>query len=427
MNSKQLFKKAISIIPGGVNSPVRAFGAVGGTPVCMEKGKGSRLWSVEGREYLDFCGSWGPMILGHAPEKIIQAIERTAKKGTSFGTNTAIEVEYAQTILDCIPSAEKIRVVNSGTEATMTAIRLARGISNKNKIVKFAGNYHGHSDGLLVEAGSGLLTEGKVSSAGVSTSFATETIVCPYNDIKSFSKIMATEGKNIGGVVVEPIAGNMGLIKPKDDFLEKLRELCSRHKAILIFDEVITGFRLAATTFGTICGVTPDLTCLGKIIGGGLPVGAIVGKREFMEKLSPTGDVYQAGTLSGNPLVLAAGLATIQELVGNPPYDKIKRLSSRLKDGVTAFSKKHNLEISVSQKGGMFTIFFRKSAPINLDEARECDTNKFAIYFNGMLKEGIYLPPSQFETNFISASHNEEDIDIFLESLFRVCHKIVNY
>ncbi|MHC4873599.1 MAG: glutamate-1-semialdehyde 2,1-aminomutase [Planctomycetota bacterium] len=424
MNSKDLFNKACTLIPGGVNSPVRAFGSVGGPPVYMKKGKGSRIWSVEDKEYLDFCSSWGPMILGHAPDNVIAAIKKAAESGTSFGTNTAIEVEYAELLCSTIPYAEKVRLVNSGTEATMTAIRLARGITGKSKIVKFIGNYHGHSDGLLVAPGSGLLTQGESSSAGVSSAIVSEMLVCPYNDIESITKIMEAEGDNIGGVILEPIAGNMGMVEPRDGFLETVRGLCSKHNSILIFDEVITGFRLAPTTFGSLCGVTPDLTCLGKIIGGGLPVGAIAGKSELLENLSPNGNVYQAGTLSGNPLALAAGLETIKELTESPPYEKIEKLAAKLKDGLEELGKKHSLNISVSQKGGMFTLFFRSEIPSNLDEAKECDTDKFAAYFSGMLEEGIYIPPSQFETNFISAAHSEDDVENFLSAADKVFSKL---
>ncbi len=415
MNSKKLFNKACSLIPGGVNSSVRAFNAVGMTPVYVAEGKGSRVRDVEGNEYVDFCCSWGPLILGHAHERVVDGIKRAAESGTSFGANTSIELEYAELLCSRIPYADQIRFVNSGTEAAMTAVRLARGITERNKIVKFSGNYHGHSDNLLISSGSGLLTEKRSFSAGVPDKTVTDTIICPYNDIRSFENIMKSQGEEIAGVIIEPVAGNMGLVPAGPEFLKVLKKTCTEYGSIIIFDEVITGFRLDSTTYGNICGTRPDLTCLGKIIGGGMPVGAVAGPSEYMRHLSPVGKVYQAGTLSGNPVALTAGMETVKELIENPPYKQIALKANRLKDECSDIALKAGLDLNFVQLGSMFTPFFKKGDITDLKHAKHSDTRKYSLYFRSMLDNGIYLPPSQFELNFISAAHTESDMEKFIK------------
>ena len=417
MNSKEWFKRGQSVIPGGVNSPVRAFGAVGGTPVYFSSGKGSRVRTEEGRELIDFCGSWGPLILGHAREEVVEAVTKAAQSGLTFGANTAKEVEFAELICEMVPSLEMVRLTSSGTEAVMTAIRLARGFTGRRKILKFEGCYHGHSDYLLVSAGSGLLTGGISSSAGVSPAATEEVFVAPYNDLTAVKQILEANGNEVAAVIVEPVAGNMGLVEPDEGFLEGLRMATKKCGALLIFDEVITGFRLAPTTYAELAGIQPDLTTLGKIIGGGMPIGAVAGSREIMEWLAPLGAVYQAGTLSGNPVAVAAGMKTLQLLRDENPYPELARLGSLLAEGINQIAKEQNAELHCVQRGGMFTPFFRKGAVKNLTDSKACDQQAHARWFHHMLKSGIYTPPSAFEVAFISSAHSEADVTCFLEAV----------
>lgn len=414
MEQKALFERGCRVIPGGVNSPVRAFQAVGGTPLYVASARGCRLTSVDGRELIDFCGSWGPLILGHAEPTVVEAIRRAAGLGTSFGVNTAQEVAFAELICGQIPSMDQLRLVNSGTEATMTALRLARGVTGRNTILKFDGCYHGHADYLLVSAGSGVLTSGRASSAGICDGAIQDVRVAPYNDLQAVEQIVADCGDDLAAIIVEPVAGNMGLITPVAGFLEGLRAAADRCGALLIFDEVITGFRLGPTTYGTLCGVSPDLSCLGKIIGGGLPIGALGGRREVMSALAPLGDVYQAGTLSGNPVAVAAGVATLQRLIEHPPYDRLAELTAQLAGGVRELVATRGLKLSVQAVGSLFTLFFRADVPDTLAQAKEGDTAAFARFFHRMLARGIYLPPSAFEVCFVSAAHAEAEIAAYL-------------
>ncbi len=414
--SATLFDRARRVIPGGVNSPVRAFNAVGGVPVSVEGAGGSRLHTADGRELIDFCCSWGPLILGHAHPKVVEAIHQAAERGTSFGANTRDEVEFAELLCEQVPSLDMVRLVNSGTEAAMTALRLARGATGRRKILKFDGCYHGHADAVLVAAGSGVLTGGIASSAGVSGEVAAETLVAPYNDLSAVNAIVEEQGTELAAIIVEPIAGNMGLVLPAPGFLEGLRTAADNCGSLLIFDEVITGFRLGPTTYGTLCGIRPDLTCLGKIIGGGLPIGAVGGRREIMEHLAPVGNVYQAGTLSGNPLAIAAGRATLQVLIKEDPYPGISERGCRMADALNAIAKEHGIAMHCAQQGGMLTPFFTDAAVTNLVTAKCCDTDAYASFFHAMLSRGIYLPPSQFEVAFISMAHTESDIATFVKS-----------
>ncbi len=416
MNSPTLFERAVNVIPGGVNSPVRAFNAVGGTPIYVARGQGARMWTTDGQELVDFCGSWGPLILGHARPEVVEAICQAAALGTSFGVNTPGEVDFAEWLCDAIPSMDMVRLVSSGTEATMTALRLARGFTGRRKIMKFDGCYHGHADYLLVAAGSGLLTGGISSSAGVSPAAVAEVLVPPYNDLDAVREIVAKEKDELAAIIVEPVAGNMGLVPPAPGFLEGLRDVADTCGAVLIFDEVISGFRLAPTTYGACCGVTPDLTCLGKIIGGGMPIGAVGGKREIMESLAPLGPVYQAGTLSGNPVAVAAGLTMLRLLAEESPYDEMDRRGRRLADGVNAAAKAAGCPMHVACRGGMFTPFFTPDPVTDLATAKQCDTKAHAAFFHAMLEQGFYLPPSQFEVGFVSAAHSDADIDAFVDA-----------
>jgi glutamate-1-semialdehyde 2,1-aminomutase len=405
-SNKELFERAERVIPGGVNSPVRSFRSVGGTPIFIERGAGSKLYTSDGRELIDFCMSWGALLFGHADPEIVAAVQKAAADGTGFGAATRREVLFAEKLCSMIPYVEQVRCVSSGTEAVMTAIRLARGATGRDKILKFDGCYHGHSDAMLVSAGSGLLTGGLSSSAGVPSGTAADTLVAPYNDVEAVRKIMAHSGDRIAAIIVEPVAANMGLVLPNPGFLEALRELTRRYSALLIFDEVITGFRFGPTTYGALCGIEPDLTCLGKIIGGGLPLAALGGRRKVMELLAPLGPVYQAGTLSGNPLAVAAGLTALEKMERDNPVPKIGKTITGSFNG-----------IEIQQLGSAFTFFFRKGLPQNLAEAKECDTGKYAAFFHSMLECGIYLPPAQFETAFISTAHTDEDLDVLIHSL----------
>lgn len=407
--SKILFERARRFIPGGVNSPVRAFNAVGGTPVYAVRGSGSRIVTADGQELIDFCGSWGPLIFGHAREEIVEAAAEAARDGMTFGMNTPGEVEFAELLCFRIPSMEQVRLVNSGTEAVMSAIRLARGYTGRRRIIKFDGGYHGHSDGLLVGAGSGLLTGGISSSAGVFVEEG-DVFLPAYNDKQAVTELVSAYGDEIAAIIVEPVAGNMGMVEPQEGFLQHLRAEADRCGAVLIFDEVITGFRFAATTFGELVDVTPDLTTLGKIIGGGMPLAAVGGRKEIMQRLAPVGDVYQAGTLSGNPVAVAAGMKTVELLIQENPYPRLEAAGNRLRKALSADG------IFVSQRGGVFTIFFDQGPVQNLADAKRCDIQAHASFFHEMLARGFYLPPSQFECVFISAAHTESDIDAFISA-----------
>ena len=409
--SAELYGRACQHIPGGVNSPVRAFKAVGGTPLYMERGAGAKLYDADGREYVDFCGSWGPLVLGHAHPAVVEAVCATARKGLSFGTCNPLEVELAELLCELVPGAEMVRLVNSGTEAVMTALRLARGHTGRNLIVKFDGCYHGHSDGLLVAAGSGLLTHAMPSSMGVSAAVAGEVISVPYNDIPLLEETFARHGAAIAAAIVEPVAGNMGLVLPSAGFLPALRQLCDRHSACLVFDEVITGFRFHAGPYATLAGVTPDLSVFGKIIGGGMPIGAVAGPAAIMRRLAPLGDVYQAGTLSGNPVACAAGLATLQKLVELNPYPRLANLAASFATEVNACATVKGIDAHCAVHGGVFTVFFTDKGSLrSLHDVLTCDTKRFAVYFHHMQCRGFYMSPSQFELNFVSDAHTPEDM-----------------
>jgi glutamate-1-semialdehyde 2,1-aminomutase len=414
MTSHDLFQRATRVIPGGVNSPVRAFQSVGGEPLYVVCGRGSRIRTVEGTELIDFCGSWGPLLFGHARPEIVEAVQKAAADGTSFGINTPREVEFAERLCERVPSMDMVRLVSSGTEAVMTALRIARGFTGRSKIIKFDGCYHGHTDAMLVSAGSGLLTGGINSSEGVLPSVAADIFVVPYNDLDHVNRIVSQKGDSLAAIIVEPVAGNMGLIPPAAGFLAGLREAADRCGALLIFDEVITGFRLGPTTYGTLCGISPDLSTLGKIIGGGLPLGAVGGRADVMRKLAPLGPVYQAGTLSGNPVAVAAGLAMLDLIRSVNPYARLDALGRRLTQGLTAAMLKQGRPFQAAGLGGMFTPFFMDGAPDNLSTAKRCDTTAYGAFFRAMLKAGYYLPPSQFEVGFLSTAHTEADVDAFV-------------
>ena len=414
--SKMLFEEAQVFIPGGVNSPVRAFKAVGDFPIFIEKGEGSKIVDVDGNEYIDYICSWGPLILGHRPSKVLEAIQDGLLKGSTFGAPTAIEIEMAKMICKAMPSIEMVRMVSSGTEATMSSLRLARAYTKRNKIIKFEGCYHGHADHLLIKAGSGALTFGVPSSPGVPENIASETLNAVYNDLDSVEQLFEQYPDQIAAIIVEPIAGNMGLVLPEDGFLEGLRSITQEHGALLIFDEVISGFR---ASFGGAQGrydVAPDLTCLGKVIGGGLPVGAYGGKREIMSMVSPAGPVYQAGTLSGNPLAMAAGLATLRELEQPGVYERLEFLGEKLAEGLRAAAKQAGIGVCVNHIGSLVTIFFTEEKVVNYATAMTSNTAKFKAFFQSMLQQGVHLPPAQFEALFISLAHSEEDIAETIEA-----------
>ena len=420
LKSLASYKKAREFIPGGVNSPVRAFKAVGGQPIFMEKGEGAFLYDIDGNRYVDYLGGWGSLILGHRHPGVILALEEALKKGTSFGTPTELETALAREIVAAVPSVEMVRLVNSGTEATMSALRLARGYTGRNKIIKFEGCYHGHADFLLVKAGSGALTLGRPTSAGISPQVIAQTIVAPYNDLTALDEVFAREGENIAAVIIEPVAGNMGVVLPQPGFLEGLRELTRHYGALLIFDEVITGFRLAYGGAQEIYGIDPDLTCLGKIIGGGLPIGAYGGKRRIMEQVAPLGPVYQAGTLAGNPLAVAAGLATLKTLKQPGAYDDLARKTKYMVSNLTCIIQELKAEVTISHIGSMITFFFTPVKVKDYQTACHSNTEKYARFFQCMLARGIYLPPSQFEACFVSLSHTEKQISQTIEA-FKKC------
>ena len=406
--SQELFAAARARLPGGVNSPVRAFRGVGGEPFFVDHAAGAKIRDVDGNEYIDYVGTWGPAILGHAPEVVVEAVRVAAGRGLSYGIPHPLEVEMAELICDWVPSVEKVRLVNSGTEATMSCLRLARGFTGRDKIVKFEGCYHGHVDSLLVRAGSGALTLGQPDSAGVPLDLAALTIAIPFNDTAALEDVFAREGADIAAVIVEPIPANAGLIPPLPGFLAKLRELCSSRGALLIFDEVMTGFRIARGGVQEVTGVIPDLTAMGKVIGGGLPVGAFGGRADIMDHLAPDGPVYQAGTLSGNPLAMAAGLAQLRELERSEGWARLEQLGAQLESGLRAAAAQAGC--AFQREGSMFSLFFTAGPVRNLEEARKSDTVKFAKFFHYCLEHGVYFPPSQFETGFISTAHTDEDI-----------------
>jgi glutamate-1-semialdehyde 2,1-aminomutase len=409
--NQQLFEQSQKLIPGGVNSPVRAFRSVGGTPIFFQRGKGAYVWDEDGKDYVDYVGSWGPMILGHAHPVVIDAVKKAAENSLSFGAPTARELEMAELLIKLVPSMEQVRLVSSGTEATMSAIRLARGFTGRSKIVKFEGCYHGHADALLVKAGSGALTFGQPSSAGVPPEVAAHTLTLSYNDIPGVEALFGQIGDEIACVIVEPVAGNMNLIAPAPGFLEALRQQCSKHGAVLIFDEVMTGFRVALGGAQALYGITPDLTTLGKVIGGGLPVGAFGGRADIMQCLAPVGPVYQAGTLSGNPVAVAAGLATLQ-LVQEPGfYDRLSARTHQFVEGLCAVVKEKGVKFSAQNVGGMFGVYFSENPPASYAEVMQSDKEAFNRFFHHMLDEGIYLAPSAFEAGFVSAAHGEAEIE----------------
>jgi glutamate-1-semialdehyde 2,1-aminomutase len=408
--NQQLFEQAQRRIPGGVNSPVRAFRSVGGTPCFIASGEGARITDANGKRYLDYVGSWGPLILGHAHPSVVAAVQEAAALGLSFGAPTAAEVEMADLLCDRLPSLDMVRLVSSGTEATMSAIRLARGYTGRDLLIKFEGCYHGHSDSLLVKAGSGMLTFGNPSSGGVPDDLAQHTLVLEYNNIEQIEEAFSDLAARIAAVIVEPVAGNMNLIAPKPAFLQTLRTLCTQHGAVLVFDEVMTGFRVGARSAQGYYGITPDLTTLGKIIGGGMPVGAFGGRREIMEKIAPLGPVYQAGTLSGNPVAVAAGLATLRLVQAPGFYEALDRKTKALCDGLAAAASKHGVAFSAQAVGGMFGLYFRAACPQSYAEVMECDKAAFNRFFHAMLNAGHYFAPSAFEAGFLSAAHSDADI-----------------
>lgn len=422
--SRSHFERACRSIPGGVNSPARAFGAVGGSPPIIARGEGPWLHDIDGNRYLDYVASWGPHILGHGHPQILAALEDALHEGTSFGAPTELETELAEKVVAAVPSVEKVRMVNSGTEATMSAIRLARGFTGRDAIVKFAGCYHGHVDSLLVQAGSGALTHGTPSSPGVPAGCTGDTIVLEFNDAGQVEDAFQSRGSEIAAVILEPVVGNMGVVAPEPGFLEAVQQSCQRHGALLIFDEVMTGFRLAYGGAQERFGITPDLTTLGKIIGGGLPVGAYGGRADVMETVSPTGPVYQAGTLSGNPLAVAAGLAMLNALEESDPYGQLEENARRLADGLDAAATSAGIPHTVARVGSMFTLFFNPERVTSFAVASKCDTKRFARYFWGMLQRGHYLPCSQYEANFLSVAHTPEQIDSTITAAREVLSEI---
>ncbi|NRG43252.1 glutamate-1-semialdehyde 2,1-aminomutase [Bacillus sp. CRN 9] len=408
--SAAAFKEAVKFMPGGVNSPVRAFKSVDMDPIFMEKGKGSKIYDIDGNEYIDYVLSWGPLILGHANEQVVAAVKKVAESGTSFGAPTLIENELAQLVIERVPSIEIVRMVSSGTEATMSALRLARGYTGRNKILKFEGCYHGHGDSLLIKAGSGVATLGLPDSPGVPEGTAKNTITVPYNDLDSVKYAFEQFGDDIAGVIVEPVAGNMGVVPPQEGFLEGLREIATEYGSLLIFDEVMTGFRVGYNCAQGYFGVTPDITCLGKVIGGGLPVGAYGGKKEIMEQIAPSGPIYQAGTLSGNPLAMAAGLATLSQLTPES-YKEFGKKADKLELGLRTAAEKYGIPHTINRAGSMIGIFFTNEDVINYEKARTSNLEFFASYYREMANNGVFLPPSQFEGLFLSTALTDEDIE----------------
>ncbi|MDR9795915.1 glutamate-1-semialdehyde 2,1-aminomutase [Aeribacillus pallidus] len=413
--SKKAFEKAKTLMPGGVNSPVRAFKSVQMNPIFIERGKGSKVYDIDGNEYIDYVLSWGPLILGHANDRVVEALKKIAEQGTSFGAPTLIENKLAELVVERVPSVEIVRMVNSGTEATMSALRLARGYTGRNKILKFEGCYHGHGDSLLIKAGSGVATLGLPDSPGVPEGIAQHTITVPYNDLESVRFAFDKFGEDIAAVIVEPVAGNMGVVPPKEGFLEGLREITKQYESLLIFDEVMTGFRVDYHCAQGYFGVTPDLTCLGKVIGGGLPVGAYGGRADIMEKIAPVGPIYQAGTLSGNPLAMTAGYETLIQLTPDT-YKEFKRKADKLEEGLRKAAQKYEIPHTINRAGSMIGFFFTNEDVVNYEKAKTSNLDFFAKYYRVMADEGIYLPPSQFEGMFLSTEHSDEDIEKTIEA-----------
>src|SRR5689334_15650594 len=422
--SQKLFQRAQLVIPAGVNSPVRAFRSVGGTPLFIQRGKGAQVWDADGRAYIDYVGSWGPLIVGHAHPEVVKAVQQTAERGLSFGAPTEAEVEMAELLCRLVPSIEQVRLVSSGTEATMTAIRLARGFTGRHKIVKFEGCYHGHADALLVKAGSGALTFGQPSSAGVPPEVVAHTLVLDFNDADALAQAFERDGKSIAAVIVEPVAGNMNLIAPRSEFTKALRDLCSRHGAVLIYDEVMTGFRVGPQGAQGLFGVRPDLTTLGKVIGGGMPLGAFGGRRDIMQHIAPLGPVYQAGTLSGNPLAVAAGLATLKKVLEPGFFERLSAATQALVAQLTEAGKAASVAFCAQSVGGMFGVYFRDRVPARYAEVMTCNRELFNRFFHGMLQEGVYLAPSAFEAGFVSAAHSDADIAFTSAAARRVLQRL---
>ena len=416
-HSKKLFAEAQNYLPGGVDSPVRAFKAVGGVPPFMVKGQGSRIHDADGNEFIDYIGSWGPLILGHAYPAVVAALKQAVERGTSFGAPTELETTLARTICAAMPSIEMVRFVNSGTEATMTALRLARAFTGRDKIIKFAGGYHGHADGLLAKGGSGMATLGIPDSPGVPSSYTQNTLIASYNNIEAVEQLFRHYPEEIAAIIIEPIAANMGVVPPRPDFLDGLRKLTNEFGALLVFDEVITGFRVAYGGAQALYGIAPDLTCLGKIIGGGLPVGAYGGRREIMQMMAPVGPVYQAGTLSGNPLAMTAGIETLKVLGQPEVYLQLETRASSLEEGITKLISETGISLRISRVASLLTIFFTGDAVVDYESAARADTALFATFFQQLLSEGIYWPPSQFEAAFVSLGHSDEDIRTTVEAI----------
>ncbi len=422
--SRTLFNKALAVIPGGVNSPVRAFRAVGGDPLFIERAKGSKIYDADGNSYIDYVLSWGPMILGHAHPKVTAALKKAVDKGTSYGAPTSLETELAELVLKAYPSMDKVRMVNSGTEATMSAIRLARGFTGRDKIIKFEGCYHGHADGLLVKAGSGATTFGVPDSPGVPKSYAKNTITLPFNDVRALNETIRKEWRSIACVITEPVVGNIGCVLPRPGFLDALRELTTKHGIVLIFDEVMTGFRVSFGGAQARYGIRPDMTCLGKVIGGGLPVGAYGGKKEIMKMVSPEGPVYQAGTLSGNPLAMTAGIETIRELSKTGTFRKIEKKAAALEKGLVDAAKRAGAKTRFYRAGTMFCTYFTDKEVYNYATAKTSDTRKFSAFFSEMLQQGVNLAPSQFEAGFMSLAHSDRDIERTVQAAYKALKKI---
>jgi glutamate-1-semialdehyde 2,1-aminomutase len=422
--SEVLFERARRSIPGGVNSPVRAFKAVGGTPLFIRKAEGSRMWDADGKGYIDYIGSWGPMILGHAWPPVLEAITETARRGTSFGAPSALEIELAERVVRMVPSIEKVRFVSSGTEATMSALRLARGFTGRRKILKFDGCYHGHADSLLVAAGSGVATLGIPGSAGVPPGTVADTLVAPYNDLAAVERVIAEHGADLAAVIIEPVAGNMGCVAPRDGYLPGLRELTRKAGALLILDEVMSGFRVALGGAQTIYGGKPDITCLGKIIGGGLPVAAYGGRAEIMDHIAPDGPVYQAGTLSGNPLAMAAGCVTLDALARPATYEKLESTSARLHGGLLEAISGSDVKATINRVGSMITLFFTPGPVTDYASAKTSDTALYARFFHAMLEQGVYFPPAQFEAAFVSLAHSASDVDATVKAAREAFHAL---
>lgn len=421
MNNEELFQQASKHIPGGVNSPVRAFKSVGGSPVFFKRGSGARLWDEEGREYIDYVGSWGPMILGHSHPSVINAVKQQLEAGLGYGAPTVLETRMADLVCELVPSIEKVRMVSSGTEATMSAIRLARGATGRDKVIKFEGCYHGHSDSLLVKAGSGALTIGVPTSPGVPADLAKLTLTLEYNNLQQVVDVMATEGDEVACIIVEPVAGNMNCVPPEPGFLQGLRELCDKYGAVLIFDEVMTGFRVALGGAQSYYSVSPDLTTLGKVIGGGLPVGAFGGRAELMDQIAPEGPVYQAGTLSGNPVAMSAGLAMLENVQEEGFYERLSATADQLVSGMQERARASGIALTFNQVGGMFGLFFSESEKVTcFADVMACDVERFNKFFHGMLEQGVNLAPSSFEAGFVSSAHGQAEIDFTLKAADKV-------